>query len=281
MVFSPNFQIFATFGLDDYTVRIFNYKTGKIWKTYNESPAVATEMQQDGTGLVQLENMEFGRRLALEREISNAKGGQAFTSNMSKIKIFNCLAFDETGQFLIYPTFLGIKIMNVFEDKVFRFIGETESLRFLNITLYQGAPKKKAVITLEMATSDNSVYKESETTDPTLYCTAYKKNRFYCFSRRSPEDSDEASHRDIFNEKPIKEESSAIAALEAEAPGNNVTLHTTFGDIHIRLFPEYAPKAVENFIGLAKKGYFDRSSWHRIMKGFSMLFLFIFSDPNG
>lgn len=86
MVFSPNFQLFATFGFDDYTVRIFNYKTGKIWKTFNESPIVATEMQQDGTGLVQLESMEFGRRLALEREISNAKGGQAFTSNMSRIK---------------------------------------------------------------------------------------------------------------------------------------------------------------------------------------------------
>jgi peptidylprolyl isomerase domain and WD repeat-containing protein 1 len=87
MVFSPNFQVFATFGFDDYTVRIFNYKTGKIWKTYTESPAMVTEMQQNGTSLVQLENMEFGRRLALEKEISKAKGGQAFTSNMGKIKL--------------------------------------------------------------------------------------------------------------------------------------------------------------------------------------------------
>ena len=169
--------------------------------------------------------------------------------------------------------------MNIFEDKLHRFIGDSESLRFLNISLYQGAPKKKAVVTLEMATSDNSVYKDSEATDPTLYCTAYKKNRFYCFSRRSPEDSDESSHRDIFNEKPTREESSAIAATAAEAPGNNVTLHTTFGDIHISLFPEYAPKAVENFIGLAKKGYFDRCSWHRIMKGFSMIIFINISDP--
>lgn len=162
--------------------------------------------------------------------------------------------------------------MNIVEDKLYRFIGESESLRFLNISLYQGAPKKKAVVTLEMATSDNSVYKESEATDPTLYCTAYKKNRFYCFSRRGPEESDDTSHRDIFNEKPIKEESAAVQNPVTEAPGNNVTLHTTFGDIHIRLFPEYAPKAVENFIGLAKKGYFDRCSWHRIMKGFSKIF---------
>ena len=120
-----------------------------------------------------------------------------------------------------------------------------------------------------MATSDNSVYKESESTDPTLFCTAYKKNRFYCFSRRSPDELDDSSHRDIFNEKPTKDESSAVSALVDEGPGNNVTLHTTYGDIHIRLFPEYAPKTVENFIGLAKKGYFNHSSWHRIMRGFS------------
>ena len=122
-----------------------------------------------------------------------------------------------------------------------------------------------------MATSDNAVYKESEATDPTLYCTAYKKNRFYCFSKRIP-DSDDSTRRDIFNEKPTKDESSLISTSLKEAPGNNVTLHTTYVDIYIRLFPEYAPKAVENFIGLAKKGYFDGSSFHRIIKGFSNSF---------
>ena len=38
-----------------------------------------------------------------------------------------------------------------------------------------------------MAASDNAVLKESETTDPTLFCTAYKRNRFYMFTRREPE----------------------------------------------------------------------------------------------
>jgi peptidylprolyl isomerase domain and WD repeat-containing protein 1 len=53
-----------------------------------------------------------------------------------------------------------------------------------------------------------------------------------------------------------------------QTTGNNVIIHTTFGDIHIQLFPEFAPKAVENFIGLAKKGYYDRVLFHRIIKGF-------------
>jgi len=40
------------------------------------------------------------------------------------------------------------------------------------------------------------------------------------------------------------------------------------GDIHIRLFPEYAPKAVENFVGLSKKGYYNNVIFHRVIKGF-------------
>jgi peptidylprolyl isomerase domain and WD repeat-containing protein 1 len=119
-----------------------------------------------------------------------------------------------------------------------------------------------------MATSDNPVYKESESIDPTVYCTSYKKNRFYCFSKREPEDSSTSGTvRDILNEKPTREESIAVPILR-DGPGNNATIHTTFGDIHMRLFPEFAPKAVENFVGLARKKYFDGIVFHRIIKGF-------------
>jgi peptidyl-prolyl cis-trans isomerase A (cyclophilin A) len=31
----------------------------------------------------------------------------------------------------------------------------------------------------------------------------------------------------------------------------NVTLHTNHGDINLTLFPDHAPKTVENFVGLA------------------------------
>ena len=31
----------------------------------------------------------------------------------------------------------------------------------------------------------------------------------------------------------------------------NVTLHTNLGDIVVNLFPDHAPKTVENFVGLA------------------------------
>lgn len=60
------------------------------------------------------------------------------------------------------------------------------------------------------------------------------------------------------------------------------TLHTNHGDIAITLFPDHAPKTVENFVGLAKGTkdysddagrtnsgpYYDGLIFHRIIPGF-------------
>ena len=45
-------------------------------------------------------------------------------------------------------------------------------------------------------------------------------------------------------------------------------IRTNFGDIKIRLFPEVAPKAVENFKTHAQNGYYDGISFHRVIKDF-------------
>lgn len=47
-----------------------------------------------------------------------------------------------------------------------------------------------------------------------------------------------------------------------------VIMKTTKGDIELRLFPEHAPKAVENFLGLAEKGYYDGVIFHRVISDF-------------
>ena len=47
-----------------------------------------------------------------------------------------------------------------------------------------------------------------------------------------------------------------------------VVLKTNRGDITLRLYPKAAPLAVENFTGLAKKGYYDGTLFHRVIKGF-------------
>jgi len=45
-------------------------------------------------------------------------------------------------------------------------------------------------------------------------------------------------------------------------------LKTNIGIIEIKLFPEIAPKAVENFTTHIKNGYYDGLIFHRVIKGF-------------
>lgn len=45
-------------------------------------------------------------------------------------------------------------------------------------------------------------------------------------------------------------------------------LHTNMGDIYIRLFPQYAPKTVENFKGLINQKYYDGIIFHRVINDF-------------
>ncbi len=45
-------------------------------------------------------------------------------------------------------------------------------------------------------------------------------------------------------------------------------MHTSFGDLYIRFFPEQAPKTVENFKTLSQNGYYDGLLFHRVIKDF-------------
>ena len=46
------------------------------------------------------------------------------------------------------------------------------------------------------------------------------------------------------------------------------TISTRHGDIVLKFFPETAPKHVESFIKLAKEGFFDGTTFHRVIPGF-------------
>jgi len=45
-------------------------------------------------------------------------------------------------------------------------------------------------------------------------------------------------------------------------------IETTFGNIELRFFPDVAPNHVNNFIELAKKGFYDGTTFHRVIPGF-------------
>jgi len=45
-------------------------------------------------------------------------------------------------------------------------------------------------------------------------------------------------------------------------------IETKFGNIELKFFPEVAPGHVKNFIDLAKKGFYDGTTFHRVIPGF-------------
>ncbi|WHZ26726.1 MAG: Peptidyl-prolyl cis-trans isomerase [Nitrospira sp.] len=61
----------------------------------------------------------------------------------------------------------------------------------------------------------------------------------------------------------------ATQPLKVEAPkGPRAIIKTKFGDIEIKFYPDVAPKHVENFIKLAKSGFYNGTIFHRVIPGF-------------
>ncbi|PIL22477.1 hypothetical protein GSI_15165 [Ganoderma sinense ZZ0214-1] len=263
---SPDSSQFVTFSLPDRQIRIFSFLSGKMTRKYDESLSAVQEMQQAGTAIYKVEDMEFGRRLAVERELELPGPDDRIPG------MWINAVWDESGSFVIYPTLLGIKFVNTVTNRVSRLLGKDETVRFMNLTLYQGAPAKKGLTTAAAAASANPLLAEKAVRDPTLVCTGYKRPRFYMFTRSEPED-DKSGDRDIFNERPTREEQTIAAAAPAIRGGpspvaNSATIHTTQGDMHLRLFPQQAPKAVENFVGHARSGYYEGVIFHRVIPKF-------------
>lgn len=64
---------------------------------------------------------------------------------------------------------------------------------------------------------------------------------------------------------------------EVDEDEAEVILHTSQGDIRIKLFPKLAPLAVENFLTHAKEGYYNGVTFHRVIDGFMVQT----GDPKG
>lgn len=58
---------------------------------------------------------------------------------------------------------------------------------------------------------------------------------------------------------------------------HQITLQTNFGDITFETYDTDAPKAVQNFISLASKGFYKDVTFHRVIKGFMIQG----GDPSG
>lgn len=251
---SPTGHQFATFSFPDRKVRVFDFASGKLYREYDESIETIMDMQQTGSSERKLDDVDFGRRLAVERELEHS----SVQPRMSVI-------FDETGHFILYGSIAGIKVVNTLTNRVVKSYAREEPFRALDLSLYQGQPDKKGVVTVEMAASDNPLLQAAEARDAMLVSTGSGKVRFYMFTN---DENINKSTRDVQNEKP---KSANVAKQKEEKhaeTGSSAVIHTTYGDIHVRLFPEVAPRTVENFVTHAKNGYYNNIIFHRVIRKF-------------
>ena len=81
----------------------------------------------------------------------------------------------------------------------------------------------------------------------------------------------------IAKEQKSQTENQETADTEAEDKITAEIKVKDYGTITVELDPEHAPITVENFVKLAKDGFYDGLTFHRIMEGFMMQG----GDPNG
>ena len=65
-----------------------------------------------------------------------------------------------------------------------------------------------------------------------------------------------------------KQYSSAPAMSINPAKKYTATFKTQHGDIRVTLFAEHAPITVNNFVFLAREGYYDDTTFHRVIPNF-------------
>lgn len=70
-----------------------------------------------------------------------------------------------------------------------------------------------------------------------------------------------SAYAEVREKKFTKEEIKKMAETRA-------IIETKFGNIELKFFPEVAPNHVNNFIELAKKGFYDGTTFHRVIPGF-------------
>ena len=60
----------------------------------------------------------------------------------------------------------------------------------------------------------------------------------------------------------------ALIAISAHAANPQVDLDTSAGKIRIELYPDAAPKTVQNFLAYVKSKQYDGTQFHRVIAGF-------------
>lgn len=122
--------------------RIFKFATGAIYKVYNESLKFYVENYNEilKNQMTHMEKQEFDRRLTTEREIE--KMIDKYSDVFPPLNI----QFDETNHYILYPTLIGIKLIELHTNRLIKILGKKESERFLTMSLFQGKALRVFII---------------------------------------------------------------------------------------------------------------------------------------
>ena len=288
LAISPTGTHFIVYG-SDRKVRIFEFKSGKIVKQFDERMKVYDALikkQTEKNSSSSMDSIDYGKRAAREREVAE-------TSIMGYKNTFQeCgnqsiqITFDPTGQFIILPTVIGLKVIEWATSKCKKVMGKGDAsgLRFLGGCICLGDAKVDQQMQLARSGGNSAAtgQKKEKVNDTMLLTMAFNKKRFYIFSHVDPlktiDESDGKAQqeavlaRDILNEPPDADDlllqDIEGAGEQDSGLGKEAILRTTKGDIHIRLFTNECPKTVENFCVHARNAYYDNVIFHRVIKGF-------------
>lgn len=92
-----------------------------------------------------------------------------------------------------------------------------------------------------------------------------------------PENNEQAEPQEISNEEPEEISNQDTQDMQMTEPPQMqidvnkqyfATVKTNIGTVKIKFFTKDAPKTVNNFVALARKGFYDGLIFHRVIKGF-------------
>lgn len=165
----------------------------------------------------------------------------------------------DTTNILIYPSVVGVQAVNFVDDTQLKILGTQDcvdyTLRF-NSVVVVGRYLVHNFSALSFS-ANNAIIDKQIARTPVVVSSAINSNRLYVFS------TSKADERDVTIKPPRRDP--------------EVTLHTTVGDIRVRLFASLVPKTTENFVGLCERKYYNQVTFHRVIKNFMIQT----GDPRG
>jgi peptidylprolyl isomerase domain and WD repeat-containing protein 1 len=246
--FSPDYE-YVAFVTQDRIVRVLQASSLKSFRKFDESLSFYEKAIQSGK--LKMNSDRFDKALELESELER-----------TPYFALQNISFDSDSRVILIPTMLGIKAIDLLENKSIMVYGREDDIRpIASCLLHVNSP----LLSVEMASSDNPRAKFEA--HSMLITSSFRQPRFFIYNNDHPDMKCRDRDLSLF---PTFSDNTLPADDQGEnyKPGHKAVIRTTLGDITIELYPSLTPRTVENFCTLARKNYYDNFLFHRVIKGF-------------